>query len=315
MCDRLSSVSRRRFLATSAVAATAIASAPRFLYGAPSRSSGAETLIGEFYEGLSDSQRNQICLELSNPAMRRANANWHITKPLIGSDFYSKSQQALIEKIASSVTSEDGYQRLQKQMDADDGGIGAYSVAVFGNPTKEGEFQWVLTGRHLTLRADGNTMKDSAFGGPLVYGHGEESSADANLFFYQTQKVNSVFHALDSKQRKVALLSQLPAESKVAPKHSQDGIAGLAVADMTSDQKELVADVLKTILSPYREEDTNEAMEIIKQDNGIDALRFAFYQNEDLQSDGVWDMWRIEGPRCVIHFRGAPHVHAFIDIG
>jgi hypothetical protein len=314
MCDRLSRVSRRRFLATTAVAATAVSSAPRFLYGAPSRSSTAETLIGEFYEGLSGAQRAEICLELTNPLMRRANANWHITKPLIGSDFYSKSQQALIEKVVSSVTSEDGHDRLQKQMDYDDGGLQAYSVALFGNP-KEGEFQWVLTGRHLTLRADGNTMKDSAFGGPLVYGHGEESSAAANLFYYQTQKVNSVFHALDSKQREKALLTDLPAESQVAPKHSNDGIAGLAVADMSADQKQLVADVLKTILSPYREDDTNEAMEIIKHDNGIDLLRFAFYRNGDIESDGVWDMWRIEGPRCVIHFRGSPHVHAYIDIG
>jgi hypothetical protein len=29
----------------------------------------------------------------------------------------------------------------------------------------------------------------------------------------------------------------------------------------------------------------------------------------------MWDMWRIEGPSFVWHFRGAPHVHAYINIG
>ena len=41
----------------------------------------------------------------------------------------------------------------------------------------------------------------------------------------------------------------------------------------------------------------------------------AFYQDGDLQSDKEWDIWRIEGPGMVWHFRGAPHVHAYINIG
>jgi hypothetical protein len=41
----------------------------------------------------------------------------------------------------------------------------------------------------------------------------------------------------------------------------------------------------------------------------------AFYQEEDLESDKVWDIWRVEGPTLVCHFRGAPHVHAYINVG
>ncbi len=313
MCDQVSSVSRRRFLMTSTACLATAGALPKFLHGAPDKSSKAETYIGEFFEGLTESQRREICYGLDNPAMVKAHANWHISKPLIGSDFYSKSQQALLEKIVQNVTSEDGYARLQKQMDDDDGGLGAYSVGMFGNPSED-RFQWVLTGRHLTLRADGNTMKASAFGGPLVYGHGEESSASANLFYYQTKEVNKVFDALNTDQRKQALLGKIPSESNVAPRKSSDSIPGLSVGQMSGDQKGLVKQVVSLLLAPYRSEDSAEAMQLIEED-GFDNLRFAFFREEDLEGDGIWDMWRIEGPRTVMHFRGAPHVHAFIHVG
>ena len=58
-----------------------------------------------------------------------------------------------------------------------------------------------------------------------------------------------------------------------------------------------------------------EVMEIVKESGGMDKLHMAFYQQGDLQSDKVWDMWRVEGPSFVWHFRGAPHVHAYINIG
>jgi hypothetical protein len=40
----------------------------------------------------------------------------------------------------------------------------------------------------------------------------------------------------------------------------------------------------------------------------------AFYEQGDLEGDKVWDIWRLEGPSFVWHFRGAPHVHAYINI-
>jgi len=40
----------------------------------------------------------------------------------------------------------------------------------------------------------------------------------------------------------------------------------------------------------------------------------AFYQQDDLDNDKVWDIWRVEGPSFVWHFRGAPHVHSYINI-
>ncbi len=304
---------RRRFLTATAVSLAA-ASIPRFAHAAPAKSSSAETVVAEFYQSLTDGQRSEICRPFNDALMTRVNANWHVTKPLIDDDFYSDSQRGMIEKIVRDLTSDEGYTRLDEQMKYDDGGLGSYSVAMFGNPADE-HFQWLLTGRHLTLRADGNTVAGRAFGGPIVYGHGEESSAADNLFYFQTKRVNEVFAALDKSQAATALRTKAPAENQVSLQGKQGQFAGIKVGDLSSDQQQLVRDVLGTILSPYRAEDTDEALAIIDGGGGVESLRFAFYSNEDLESDGIWDVWRIEGPNAVIHFRGAPHVHAYIHIG
>jgi hypothetical protein len=310
---------RRRFLKITA-ATVAAASIPRFAHAAPTPSSTAETVVAEFYQSLTDAQRNEICRPFEDALRSRVSANWHVTKPLIDNDFYSDSQRGMIEKIVRGVTSADGYQRLEEQMAYDDGGLGSYSVAMFGAPPTEKSdkvepFQFLLTGRHLTLRADGNTLEGRAFGGPIVYGHGEESSAADNLFYFQTKRVNEVFAALDKSQAAIALGEKPPAETQVKLQGANGKFAGVTVGDLSSDQQQLVRDVLGTILSPYRDEDAKEALSLIDANGGIESLRFAFYRHNDLENDGIWDIWRIEGPGAVIHFRGAPHVHAYIHIG
>ncbi len=72
--------------------------------------------------------------------------------------------------------------------------------------------------------------------------------------------------------------------------------------------------VIKVILAPYREKDVNEAVEILKAGGGLDSLHMAFYKADDIGKDQEWDIWRLEGPNFVWHFRGAPHVHAYVNI-
>jgi hypothetical protein len=47
---------------------------------------------------------------------------------------------------------------------------------------------------------------------------------------------------------------------------------------------------------------------------GFDHLHMAFYKNMDIGNDGVWDVWQIEGPFMRWYFRGAPHVHTWVNI-
>lgn len=310
--------SRRRFLQASSATLAGLALMPRGLFAGTSSGNEAETVIGELYNSLSEAQRKTICFAINDPVRVRVNPNWHVTKPLIGSDFYNDKQKAMIDEIVRKVTSEEGHKKLMQQLDEDDGGIGAYSLAIFGNPGRgesgKDPFECLITGRHLTLRADGNSIESIAFGGPIVYGHGEESSAQDNLFYHQTVQVNKVFAALDAKQAERALLNAPPAETSVQVQGKGGSFPGLAVGEMTADQKGVVKETLQKLLSPYRDQDSSEVMSIIDATGGLDQLRFAFYQQGDLGQDRVWDIWRIEGPAFVCHFRGAPHVHAYLHV-
>jgi hypothetical protein len=317
-CSDCESLDRRSFFKTAGAATLAGVAMPMLvglprLHAAPSAKSAAETTVGRFFESLSAEQKQTICFAFDHDLRKKINANWQITKPKVGGDFYNKDQKQLISDIVKQVTSEDGYARLMKQMDDDSGGIDEYSVAMFGEPGTA-KFEWELTGRHLTLRADGNTVDKAAFGGPIVYGHGEENPK-ANLFHYQTTQVNEVFKALDAKQAQQALVTNAPKEDAVALQGDKGAFPGIGVGQLSNDQKQLVTKTIQVLLAPYRAEDVDEVMEILKATGGVDKLHMAFYQQGDLQGDKVWDNWRVEGPSFVWHFRGAPHVHAYINIG
>ncbi|MCP4172033.1 MAG: DUF3500 domain-containing protein [Fuerstiella sp.] len=311
-------ISRRAFVqavgGTAALTALGASNLNAALFAGPTPSSAAETAVTEFYKTLSDNQRGQIVFPFDHELRTRINPNWHITKPEIGQDFYTDKQRTLIDQIVRGVTSKDGYGRLQHQMSDDAGGIEHFSVAVFGEPGK-GDFEFELTGRHLTLRADGDSVDKAAFGGPIVYGHGVDDVAE-NMYYGQTKQANEVFRSLDADQARKALITKAPpVESAVQIQGDGGSFPGIGIGELKDDQKQLVEESLSMLLAPYRQEDRDEVMEIVKGSGGVDKLHMAFYQKNDLESDKVWDIWRVEGPTFVWHFRGAPHVHAYINIG
>jgi hypothetical protein len=310
--------SRRDFVKTvgGAVAASTIplVGGGRQAMAAPSAKSLAETSVKLLYGSLTDKQREVICFPFEHELRQTISANWSITEPTI-SEFFTKDQQALIDAIFRGVTSPDGYERFLKQMDEDAGGFGEYHVAIFGEPGT-GAFEFEMTGRHLTVRADGDSVANVAFGGPMIYGHGtgdSEPGLPGNVFYYQTRKANEVFQALDGAQREVALLADAPDENEVPVQGEQGKFAGIRVGSLSSDQQALVEEVIKVVLAPYREEDVDEALEVLKA-GGFDKLHMSFYKTENIGDDTEWDIWRMEGPTFVWHFRGSPHVHAYVNI-
>ena len=180
--DYRSEISRRNFVR--AVGGATVSTVPLLsnsVLASPSPDSNAETAVRQFYDSLRDDQLSVICFPFDHKLRRKVNANWDVTDQKIGSDFYSDEQRELIRRIVRGVTSDDGHRRLLKQMDDDNGGIEQYHCAIFGEP-KTGSFQWELTGRHLMLRADGNSVKNAAFGGPIIYGHGKEDTKQKRKF-------------------------------------------------------------------------------------------------------------------------------------
>jgi Protein of unknown function (DUF3500) len=315
-------VTRRDFM--KGVGSAALASAAALQVYAIPRSSAAslpdksptpETAVRRLYDSLSPDQRAVICMPWEHDLRQKYGANWKITPPALG-DFFNAEQQETIREIFRGVTSGDGYERFMKQMAEDYGGIAKYHIAIFGEPGR-GKFEWVMSGRHLTIRCDGTFDDGTAFGGPIVYGHGAGDSQQGlpgNVFYYQTLKANEVFKSLDGKQRAKALLDRAPAEAAVEIHGAGAKFPGIPISELASDQKQLVQNVMKELLAPYREDDVREALGCLNTAGGLEKVHMAFYQQGDIGDDEVWDIWRIEGPSLVCHFRGSPHVHAYINI-
>jgi hypothetical protein len=296
---------------------------------APSPSSAAETAVKALYETLTDQQKEEICFDwdYKHPKLgllrTYVSANWHITSPPIRSDFFTKKQQHLIHDVFKGIINPEWYARFLKQTKDDTEGQewGAQqNIALFGKPGTE-KFEFVITGRHMTLRADGNTEAHVAFGGPIFYGHQasdggkggfEKNGHPGNVFWHQGVMANKVYSMLDTAQQAKALLATSPRESAVAFRKGQ--FPGIAVGGLSADQKQELQKVLMALVEPFRKEDREEALECLQRQGGLDGCGLSFYKDNDLGNDGVWDIWRLEGPAFVWHFRGYPHVHVWVNV-
>jgi hypothetical protein len=170
----------------------------------------------------------------------------------------------------------------------------------------------------MTLRCDGDSADHVAFGGPIFYGHdaggfNEAPDHPGNVFWPQAVAANGVFSMLDGRQRKLALVESLPRETAIAFR-GNGFIPGIPVTELSADQRAELGRVLALLLEPYRTTDRDEARRCLEKQGGLEACRLAFYSQGDLGSDGVWDNWRLEGPSFVWHYRGAPHVHVWVNI-
>lgn len=314
---------RRSFLKNSATALAATACLPS-LTNAFTESESAESLVKVLYESLKEEQRGKICYDWDHMDPKRgllrtrvAN-NWMINPQEVNSDFYTGEQKDLIRKIFEGIVQPEWHSKFDKQLEDDCGGFGEeQSVAIFGQPGA-GKFEFVLTGRHMTLRCDGNSAENVAFGGPIFYGHApggdEEADHFGNVFWPQALEANKVYEMLSGKQRKLAEVASTPREQKVAFQGRDGKFAGIPVTEFSADQHEQLQITLKKLVEPFRQSDQLEAMKCLETQGGLESCHLAFYTDHDLGNDKVWDNWRLEGPSFVWHFRGAPHVHVWVNV-
>jgi hypothetical protein len=328
-CSFCAPVSRRDFVRT--IGAGAFAAAVPLIgksvaaagpsQAGPTPKAAAETAVARFYGTITPEQRKLICFPFDHPLRKKVGNNWAIVKPAI-KDMGSE-QQALCREIMKNLCSEDGYERFMKQMDDDSkGGFLSYHVAVFGEPGTDKPFEWVLTGRHDTLRADGNSVEGAAFGGPIFYGHAadghntEDSKHTNNVWWYQGDQANKIFRTLDDKQQAAALVDKAEEDEPKTTSLKGDKLpsTGLAVANLDSQQKAMVSQLLELMLRPFRAFDAEEVRSCLDANGGVDKMRLTFFKEGDLGNDGVWDIWKLEGPAFSWYFRGSPHVHTWLNV-
>jgi hypothetical protein len=332
-CDALETtpISRRRFVQTLGAGAVVVGAAtlPRVIRAADekARKPVTETLVKKLYDLLTPQQKEEVCFAWDYTDDRgllrtRVSNNWNITdvdKFNIGGKFFTKDQQDLIRELFLSLYNPDWHERLLKQLRDDAGGYGrSQTIALFGTPGS-GKFEFVMTGRHLTIRCDGDSTENMAFGGPIFYGHAaegfnEKADHPGNVYWHQALKANALFKMLGGKQRELALIEKAPPEANVEFQGKSARLLGIPISELSSDQKAHANDVLKALLEPYRGADQEEAVKCLNAQGGLDQCHLAFYKAGDLGNDEVWDNWRLEGPSFVWHYRGAPHVHVWVNV-
>jgi hypothetical protein len=325
--DGSSSVTRREFVKAMGTAAavplvggSVAARAADQGKAGPTPKAAAETAVARFFATLTAEQKKLICFPFDHPLRSRVGNNWAIVKPTIGD--MSTEQRALCQEIFKNLCSEEGYERFKRQMTDDYGGFESYHVAVFGEPATDQPFEWVLTGRHDTLRADGNSVEGAAFGGPIFYGHAadghfnEDPRHTNNVWWFQAEQANKIFATLDDKQKAQALVARKEEDDARSIKLKGDALAahGLAVAGLDDSQKAMVQKLLKDMLMPFRAFDAEEVRECLAEAGGADKLRLTYFKEGDVGEDGVWDVWKLEGPAFSWYFHGSPHVHTWLNV-
>lgn len=301
---------RRQFIKQSAaVVAASTAARGRGQHGANSQPTGVSSSKC-FLIRLSKSRKKRFVTTgttwtPSVACRTRVANNWMINDKEVNSDFYTGEQKDLIRKIFEGIIQPEWHAQFDKQLEDDCGGFGEeQSIAIFGRPG-DGKFEFVLTGRHMTLRCDGNSIDNVAFGGPIFYGHAptggdEEADHKGNVFWPQALQANKVYEMLDGKQRKIAEVPKTPREQSVAFQGKDGRFAGIPITDLSGDQREQMQKTLQTLVEPFRQTDREEAMQCLKTQGGLDACYLSFYTDQDIGQDKVWDNWRLEGPSFVL---------------
>lgn len=282
-----------------------------------------EALVKELYAGLSAEQKQNVVYPWDHGAKgatptRKLMVNAPHFGKKIG-DCYTKAQQELVLDILKSMCSgEEGFNQISRAGKWDgSGSFQGIGALLFGEPTDNKQWAMVFAGHHLTVRCDGNSEPGAGFGGPMYYGHSPNGYSPNNVWYYQTKEVLSVYDALNGDQRKKAVISgKNPGEQEGSVKFraASEAKPGIAMTDLSKDQQDLVAKVMRAVLSPYRKEDGDEVMDIIKTNGGMEKINLAFYQDADMNDNMKWHFWRLEGPGFVWNYRVLPHVHTFVNI-
>ncbi|MFM7150148.1 MAG: DUF3500 domain-containing protein, partial [Gemmataceae bacterium] len=234
-------------------------------------------------------------------------------------EVFSKGQQELVERIIKAMSSgEEGYRQISRNGTWDAShSFDRCGALIFGDPSPGKKFAFVFSGHHLTLRCDGDSEQGPAFGGPIYYGHSPHGYSRGNIFNYQTRSVLKFFKSLSDKQRTLAVVARgNPGEmdDSVRFRGNREDRPGLPFEDLTKDQRDLVEQVMRVILSPYRKEDADEVMTIIKANGGMQKIKLAFYPDGSMNDQEPWHFWRLEGPGFVWNYRVLPHVHTYVNI-
>ncbi len=298
--------------------------------GSDGRPATCEDVLRALGASLTSAQRKLVVFPADHPTRQIVNTLSVIERPHLGT-LFSPSQRVLIERLYESMLSAQGRGAFAGTV-AVEGRLDGCVLAIYGEPAS-GRAQAVIMGGHLMLRGGGSS-DGAAFGDGLAYGHQVGNlrwRVAGNSFAYHGDAANRLYAHLDPDARQRAVLAAPPHELLLQPQPAGAAFPGVRVGALPEPAKESAAQLLDAVLSCYPAPASAEARASIEANGGLDALHVAYYASHGFYPDMVawgsldaaerqrrgdpyWQIWRIEGPGTIVHFKGHPHVHAYIRV-
>jgi hypothetical protein len=283
---------------------------------------------------LTPRQRELIVFPANHPSRQITNTISVLERPHLGT-LLSPSQRDLAHRLYESMLSPRGREAFAGTV-AVEGRLDGCILALYGEP-ETGRAQTVIMGGHLMLRGgagDGDAPDGAAFGGGIAYGHQIGNGrwrVEGNSFAYHGDAANELYSRLSADERARAILPTPPNELLLQVQARGADFPGARVGALSEPAQDAFATLLDTVFSCYPDAERARAMACIQANGGPAALHVSYYAShgfyEDMQAwgalddvertrrgDPYWQVWRIEGPGTIVHFKGAPHVHAYIQV-
>jgi hypothetical protein len=304
---------------------------PRWLGASPHSRLDYAACLSRLGASLTPAQRRLLVHPPDHPSRQLTNTVAIFDAPHLGT-LLDAEQLSLVERLYETMTSESGRRDLANTIGLE-GKLEGCVLAIYGD-SDAGRAQAMITGGHLMLRGGGLSDNGCAFGGPLAYGQqigNNRFKVEGNAFAFHSDAANRFYQVLPPGARARSLAPRPPHELVVQAQGADGRFTGVAVRETGERAREEARRLVETVLSTWPEEDRRDAWDCVEHNGGVDALHVTFYANKCFWADGAvyadlgaeqragreppyWQVWRIEGPGTVIHFKGHPHVHAYVNI-
>jgi hypothetical protein len=300
---------------------TGIGAFARYCVLAPPSSAqhgSTDILATRIFEAVPEKARAATCLPFDHPLRQYYNRGVRIGGLDVSAASLGWEARCALTDLVYSALSSAGRARLPHQDAMRWAGVNFTQLLFFGDP-RTGPYQALLSGLHLNLRLGGRGAGQVAFGGPQIYGDqrgNNQVGLPGNPYRYQMLLAHRLWDELTSAERVAVRVGRAPAQTDIGLQGPGGRISGLPVAQLAPRKRRLAHEIVDGILGTYA--DSAVAWEYIEQSGGIDVLHFADYE-VDFEGGrhagtGPSQIFRFEGPAAVLHFRGEPHVHAFIHV-
>lgn len=295
------------------------------------RGESYEAMLRALAVSLTPRQRELLVFPADHPTRQIANTISVIERPHLGT-LLSPAQRALAEQLCLGMLSEPGRASFAGTL-AVEGRLDGCVLALYGEP-EAGNAQAVVMGGHVLLRGGGSSAEGAAFGGGIAYGHqigNDRWRVEGNSFAPHGDAANRLYASLAPDERARAVLPEPPHELLLQVQRADARFPGARVGSLSESAQEQFARLLDVVFASYPEAARARALASIEANGGREALHVAYYASKGFyadmrawstltpveraqRGDPYWQVWRIEGPGTIVHFKGHPHVHAYIQV-